>query len=113
MHLINIIYCCTYAIIGILIIGLSIPLVKDKIKKNYWYGFRIPKAYTSDENWYAINRYGGQRFIRWGPLFFCFSILSLIVPLESSATITILFGFLPVIIILFPIIEVLIYARKI
>ena len=50
---------------AILIIILSIPLIKGKIKMNYLYGVRIRKSYESDENWYKINEYGGKQLAIW------------------------------------------------
>jgi uncharacterized membrane protein len=38
----------------------SIPLILGRIKMNAWYGVRIPKAFESESNWYAINRVGGR-----------------------------------------------------
>lgn len=51
--------------IALLIIGLSIPLVRRKIKMNSLYGVRLTKSFVSDENWYAINHYGGKAMIYW------------------------------------------------
>jgi uncharacterized membrane protein len=47
-------------------IGLSVPLVKRKIKRNQWYGVRSPEAFKSEERWLAINEYGGRLLLRWG-----------------------------------------------
>ena len=30
---------------------------------NYFYGVKIKKAYSSEENWYKINKYGGIQLI--------------------------------------------------
>jgi len=51
--------------LGLITIAVSIPLYLGKIKMNYFYGFRIPKAFESEENWYAINHYGAKALIRW------------------------------------------------
>ena len=32
---------------------------------NRWYGVRIPAAFTSDESWFDINRYGGRLLLYW------------------------------------------------
>ena len=42
--------------VGLLIIGLAIPLMLGKIKRNQWYGFRTPKTLSSDNIWYPANR---------------------------------------------------------
>jgi len=48
------------------IIGVSLPLVKRKIKRNQWYGVRIAEAFKSEERWLEINEYGGRLVLRWG-----------------------------------------------
>lgn len=49
--------------ISLLIVAFSIPLVRESVEMNRWYGIKIPKAYKSEENWYAINKYGGKVLI--------------------------------------------------
>lgn len=51
---------------GLVSILIALPLIRGRIKRNPWYGIRIPAAFESDERWYAINRYGGRLFLRWG-----------------------------------------------
>jgi len=50
---------------GLLFIVLGVPLAKRKIPMNYWYGFRLPKAFKSPELWYDINAYGGRQMVIW------------------------------------------------
>jgi len=68
---------------GIVFILLSIPLVAKKIPMNGLYGFRISKSFTSDENWYKINAYGGKQLIRWSSLLICIGILYFIFPIRN------------------------------
>jgi hypothetical protein len=93
---------------AILITVISIPLVKRKISMNPWYGVRIPKSFESEENWYKINAYGGKRLILWIAAFF--------LPLDSDAggtvLLTLLLAFAPLIAIVPPIIEIVIFSRK-
>ena len=51
---------------ALIIIGVSLPLIKRKIKRNQWYGVRIPEAFKSEERWLEINEYGGRLLLRWG-----------------------------------------------
>ena len=51
--------------ISLLCIGISIPLLCGKIKRNHWYGVRIPKAFVSEDNWNKINQYGAKAMIYW------------------------------------------------
>jgi hypothetical protein len=99
---------------GLLCILISIPLVLRKIPMNHWYGFRIPKAFRSDENWYLINAYGGKMLIRWSVVLIAVGIGVLFVPLgtlDGPAALAILVS--PLMLFgLIPIIQTLLYARK-
>ncbi len=55
-----------HSIAGLILVGISLPLIKRKIKMNAIYGFRIDAAFASEQKWYDINAYGGRMFIRWG-----------------------------------------------
>jgi uncharacterized membrane protein len=52
--------------IGLLLIGLAIPLVSKKIPPNRWYGFRTPETLNNEELWYKANRYLGRDLIVYG-----------------------------------------------
>ncbi|MEX2579780.1 MAG: SdpI family protein [Verrucomicrobiales bacterium] len=52
-------------IVGLVCIGLSVPLLRGRVKMNRWYGVRIPKAFSSEDNWYRINQYGSKALIYW------------------------------------------------
>lgn len=45
---------------GSLLIIVSIPMIKGKVKRNAWYGFRMPITQKSDEMWYPTNTYAGK-----------------------------------------------------
>ncbi|RJQ67069.1 MAG: SdpI family protein [Desulfobacteraceae bacterium] len=69
---------------GLLFILISIPLVKKKIPMNRLYGFRFAKSFVSDENWYAINSYGGEQLIRWSVLPVFTGFLYFIFPISDA-----------------------------
>jgi uncharacterized membrane protein len=52
-----------YALSGLLIAGLSVPLILHKIPPNGLYGFRTPSTLTDPELWYKVNAYAGKRFL--------------------------------------------------
>jgi hypothetical protein len=47
-------------LVGLLLLGLCMPLVQRKIGRNALYGFRTPRTLASDEAWYAVN-YGAAK----------------------------------------------------
>ena len=50
---------------------------------NRFYGFRISKAFTSDANWYAINKYGAKALILWSIVMIASGVLVLLLGLPS------------------------------
>lgn len=51
---------------GIVIIVISLPLIRRKVKMNDWYGVRIQASFASEQAWFDINHYGGRLFFIWG-----------------------------------------------
>lgn len=96
---------------GVLFAVLAIPLMLRKVARNRWYGVRIPKAFVSEANWYAINAVGGRWMAVAG------GVLALVggcVLLWPPATVTgVLFASLaPVPLVLFTLVPVLRCARR-
>jgi hypothetical protein len=51
---------------GLLITGLSIPMILRKLKPNGWYGFRTPKTLSDEKIWYPANVYSGKILLAVG-----------------------------------------------
>jgi hypothetical protein len=68
---------------GILFIVISLPLFRGSIPMNRFYGFRISKAFASDANWYAINKYGAKVLILWSIVMIASGVLFLFLGLPS------------------------------
>jgi hypothetical protein len=69
---------------GLLFIGISIPLVKRKIKMNSLYGFRMEKSFKSEENWYNINAYGGKELMVWSVPVILLGIICFFIPSNNQ-----------------------------
>ncbi|MBN1954563.1 MAG: SdpI family protein [Anaerolineae bacterium] len=52
--------------IGILMIVLAIPMALQKVKPNFWYGFRTRKTLSDESVWYAANQYAGKALLLAG-----------------------------------------------
>ena len=52
-----------YSFGGLLLAGLSVPLILQKIPPNGFYGFRIPATLNNPDLWYKVNAYAGRRFL--------------------------------------------------
>ena len=48
-----------FALVGLMFVGLSIPLIKGWVGPNYFYGFRTAKSLSDPKIWYEINRLSG------------------------------------------------------
>jgi hypothetical protein len=49
-----------------LLVGLSVPLIRRKIRPNAWYGFRVRQTLDDSEIWYATNAYAGKYLLAVG-----------------------------------------------
>ena len=67
-----------FILVGMLEIIIGIPLLLEKIKPNWLYGFRLTKILSNDEIWYKSNKYVGRDFIIAG-IIVIFSSLILLV----------------------------------
>ncbi len=52
-----------YTFSGLLLAGLSVPLILQKVPPNGLYGFRIPATINNPDLWYKVNAYAGRRFL--------------------------------------------------
>lgn len=91
-------------VFALIMIGISIPLVQEKIPRNSSYGMRISKAFESKDNWYRINKYGGKALIGWSVPVLIIGIalvfLHFKVPLdETKKGLVLLFSLMPTIVI--------------
>lgn len=98
------------ALAGLVVIGISIPLIFRRIPMNRFYGMRIPKSFVSDANWYATNVYGGRVLVIAGAII---SLVGLIIrfrpPTRDDAIV--IAAFAPAIVLVLAIIPVLMFAR--
>ena len=54
------------AALGVLLMGLGVPLMLRKVGRNSIYGFRTPKTLSDDKIWYEANRYAGMLMLVCG-----------------------------------------------
>ena len=99
----------TLTVLGIVIILISIPLYLGKVKMNGVYGFRIRKAFESEQNWYRINRYGARALMLWALILMAVGIICLFVQPQYVLN-TARAGFISIII---PIMLTIAFGRRI
>ena len=89
---------------GLLEIGLSIPLILNKIRPNYLYGFRVGKTRHNEKIWYKANKYMGKDFFMMGFIISTGSLVLLILKDELSVGEIALIGLM---LLLFPLVIIL------
>lgn len=57
-----------FALVGVLFVGLSIPLIQRRVPPNRYYGFRTAKTLSNPEVWYKVNRVSGTDLLIAGAL---------------------------------------------
>lgn len=96
-----------FVAVGLLMIGLSVPLIRCRVKPNCLYGFRTPKTLSSERVWYDANAYAGRMLLRTGIIFIAASVVlyfvfpahfvtynvACVVVLLSSLFVAVLLGF--------------------
>lgn len=82
----NIILGLSNIISAAIIMAISVPLIKEQVPRNRIYGIRIAKSFTSEENWYRINSYGGSQLLLWSvPILLC-GIICFFIPIEGRTS---------------------------
>lgn len=49
-----------FAGLSVLLIGLSVPLIRGRVKPNAWYGLRVSYTLDNPDIWYPANHYAGK-----------------------------------------------------
>src|SRR6185295_16009053 len=68
-----------FALVGILFAGLSIPLIKNRVPPNRYYGFRTAKTLSDPEIWYKVNHLSGNDLCLAGVLITISSLMMLLI----------------------------------
>lgn len=101
----------TNVFVGVLIIALCLPLLKNKIRMNCFYGIRFKKSFESDENWYKINQFGARRMMIWSVVIIFIGILTFIIPVEARRSLRSILAYSPLILII-PAIESWLFTKR-
>jgi uncharacterized membrane protein len=69
MAILTLFFLGLFIVSGLLLIGVSIPLILRRVKPNRIYGFRTTKTLSDERIWYEANAYAGRMFLRTGSIF--------------------------------------------
>jgi hypothetical protein len=53
-------------LVGLVFMGLAVPLIKRRVGPNYWYGLRVPATLADEWVWYGANERAGKDLFRLG-----------------------------------------------
>ncbi len=70
----------TFVFTGLLLVGLSIPMIQRRVGPNAIYGFRTPKTLSDETVWYEANAYSGRMLLRAGIVNTAAALLFFFVP---------------------------------
>jgi uncharacterized membrane protein len=51
---------------GLVFVALGVPLLRGRVRPNFWYGCRTHKTLSDEKIWYAVNRVTGRDMILGG-----------------------------------------------
>ena len=102
----------THILTALLVTASCMPLAKDRIGRNHFYGMRVPKSFESDENWYAINRYGARRFFFWSGVLVLIGVAGLFFPLGEDTVLIVLVALAPAVVYLIGAYETYRFSKK-
>jgi uncharacterized membrane protein len=86
---------------GLLLVGISIPLIQRRIKPNYWYGFRTRRTLSDAALWYDVNTYAGRRLLVSGFITSIAAVVLYFIPsltVDGYALLMAIFALIPLII---------------
>ncbi len=55
-----------FTAVGLVFVGLGVPLLRGRVPPNPWYGCRTEKTLSDEKIWYAVNRVTGRDLIAAG-----------------------------------------------
>jgi hypothetical protein len=69
-----------YGLIGLPLVGLSIPLMCGKVPPSSWYGFRTRLTLDNPEIWCPVNAWAAQRLLVVGRVTVFAALLTPLIP---------------------------------
>ena len=71
-------YSILFAVVGLVLIGISVPLIMRKVPPNSFYGCRTRKTLSNQTIWYEANHITGKDFCIVGAVIFVSSLAMLL-----------------------------------
>jgi uncharacterized membrane protein len=88
--------------IGMVILGLAIPLILRRVPPNGIYGIRTKASFASESDWYRINSIGGRHLAVAGVLIFIVGVVGFFLPLSMFTAYSISAGVITLLAVILP-----------
>ena len=75
-----------FVAVGIIFAALGVPLLRGRVRPNFWYGCRTRKTLSDEKVWYAVNRVTGRDLIVGGACIFAAALVALAAGREMNPT---------------------------
>jgi uncharacterized membrane protein len=72
--------------VGIVFVALGVPLLRGRVRPNFWYGCRTRKTLSDERIWYAVNRVTGRDMIVGGVCICAAALVTLAFGREMNPT---------------------------
>jgi len=69
-----------FAVTGLVLAALAVPLARGRVRPNAWYGLRVRATFASERVWYAANRASGRELFALGLALASLSVLLGVLP---------------------------------
>ena len=97
---------------GLLIFVSCQPLIRRKVRMNSVYGIRIPAAFESEEQWYAVNEYGARKLAMWSWLIIAAGVTGFFIPAQHFVTYAWTTAPVTLLSVSIPVLQIIVWARK-
>ena len=97
---------------GLLLAGLSVPLLLRKVAPNPLYGFRVKRTLEDPTVWYAVNFYAAKRLLVLGLTSGLIAVVLFVVPGISFVTYALVNGLIVLAGLLIAVIQSFAYLRS-
>jgi uncharacterized membrane protein len=72
--------------VGVVFAALGVPLLRGRVRPNFWYGCRTHKTLSDEKIWYAVNRVTGRDLIVGGAIIIAAALVTLAVGRNMNPT---------------------------
>jgi hypothetical protein len=111
MNEVNILVFIINMLAAVTFILFAVPFLRGEVRMNRFYGYRIAKAYESEEKWKKINKHFARGMLRCAIVLILIAFIGLLVPLDADMPIIASLLAMAPLILIVPVIQTYQYSR--